>query len=718
MLTNLRLKCDRQQPCRTCVDRGLSLSCSYVRPTPTPKEGKAANSVHDRINQLEKLVTSLMGGDGVENKGSASSTPLHANASLHAEVPGTPDRVKFDHDATSYTNSGHWTSILDGVCYKFRYMKLALILLQITELREHLDQVPVADTTEPGSQDDDVPGPKLLFGRHKHATKEELLAALPSRSEANQLVDTFFQCMDIAPSKGTFLRQYHEFWIRPFETSTMWIGMLYAALALGSRFQADFDTQLPEANLNRSEPQSMLYTARMSFYREKVVQCLVLANYLKCPPYTIETCLLYFGTEYFRSVDTQFGMYILAGTINRIAFRMGYHREPSKFPNITPFWAEMRRRNWLIIMSLDFVTSAQVGLPRMIQPFMYDAHEPRNLGEDDIDEHMSELPPSRPETDLTQLLYSIVLTRVRLAHARVMDLMYSTSQPAYREIMEMDKLLRDVYDAIPESAKVMPSTNFDTVVSPETMRRLYLGLAFLKAELMLHRPYLLLGRTDSRYQYSRRICLNAAVEMLGFQSKLDTEIQPGGKLWSAGWQILTVSWYLSSLVAQDFLFATTVLVLDLEEDVAPPLSPSHESRSEGLRLDGEPPSREELIEALRMAHRIWTKASKRSQEARRVAAAAKLVLAKVDAHDTSESTATGQLPAHSTLDHAETATPTSSFDFCHFAAEANSANLFAMANSDYGNPFALADIPMDMGSYTEAFGWVCASETFIAGFSG
>jgi hypothetical protein len=31
------------------------------------------------------------------------------------EVPGTPDRVKFSNDTTTYTNSGHWTSILDGV---------------------------------------------------------------------------------------------------------------------------------------------------------------------------------------------------------------------------------------------------------------------------------------------------------------------------------------------------------------------------------------------------------------------------------------------------------------------------------------------------------------------------------------------------------------------------------------------------------------------------
>lgn len=35
------------------------------------------------------------------------------------EIPGTPDRVKLSNDTTTYTNSGHWTSILDGVSHSW-----------------------------------------------------------------------------------------------------------------------------------------------------------------------------------------------------------------------------------------------------------------------------------------------------------------------------------------------------------------------------------------------------------------------------------------------------------------------------------------------------------------------------------------------------------------------------------------------------------------------
>jgi hypothetical protein len=377
-----------------------------------------------------------------------------------------------------------------------------------------------------------------------------------------------------------------------------------------------------------ADPTFSLNSARVSFYREKVVQCLILANYTKCPPYTIEATLLYFGTEYLRSADTPFSVYVLVGMIIRMAFRMGYHRDPSRFSNISVFNGEMRRRQWLVVMSLDLVTSSQVGLPRMIQPSMYDTQEPGNFIEEDIHEGISELPASRPEIEMTELLYTIVLTRVRNTQAKIMDVMNSTSQPPYREITEVDAELRRVYDKVPAFSKAMPSEEFDTAMTPGSMRRMYLGLSFLKAALTLHRPYLILGRADARYGYSRRVCLNAAVEMLKFQRKLDTEMKPGGKLRLPGWKTFTVSWYMSAIVAQDFLLATTVLILDLDEDLVSPLRLTHEPAGSEFRLGSAPPMREEIVASLQSAYHIWCKAVNRSQDARRVAAALKLVLSK------------------------------------------------------------------------------------------
>jgi hypothetical protein len=509
------------------------------------------------------------------------------------------------------------------------------------------------------------------------------------------------------------------FWSQPFETPTMWLGLLYGILCIGAKFQVDGPVGPRPSTQNES-----LHTARMDYYREKVVQALQLANYTKCPPFTVETLLVYFGCEYSRSSDTQFSMWILVGMIVRIALRMGYHREPSRFANISPFKAELRRRAWLVILSVDLVSSAQVGLPRMIQPFMYDTQEPRNVEEEDLFEDMIELPSARPETELTPLLYSIVMTRVRTVHAMVMDLTNATSQPPYRDIMNLDAVLRHVYDKLPVSCKVMAAEEFDLAVDSTAMRRLYLGLSFLKAELVLHRPYHLPGRTDPKYEYSRRICLNAASEMLDLQQKLDAEIQPGGKLWSPGWQVFTMSWYMSSLVAQDFLLATTVLILDLDEDLTSPSPLAYEGGTSGLKLDRGPPSQQQITELLRGAQNIWHKASSRSHEARKAAEAIRLVLSKMDIGDQQPGDSSNRkfgrsecipsICANRNLEHSKHAqasfvSMSPSFDLADLTGEASNPDFLDLGV--YPNPFSMGDLTMDMGTLTDTVGWVCIGDS-------
>ena len=53
-------------------------------------------------------------------------------------------------------------------------------------------------------------------------------------------------------------------------------------------------------------------------YRRKVAKCLVLGNYTKSVPFTIETFVLYFIIEHFNCEDTQVGTWILLSIIGRI----------------------------------------------------------------------------------------------------------------------------------------------------------------------------------------------------------------------------------------------------------------------------------------------------------------------------------------------------------------------------------------------------------------
>ena len=180
-------------------------------------------------------------------------------------------------------------------------------------------------------------------------------------------------------------------------------------MGLATQFQQSTDDETGSINQSFQSGKSPQDLVRI--YREKVVQCLVLGKYTKSVPYTIETLLLYFMIGHFQCEDTQIGNWILLGIIVRIAMRMRYHRDASHYPRISPFQGEMRRSSWAMIVQLDLITS-QIGLPRMMKDWQSDTAEPRSLLDDDFDEDVTEPPASRPDTDLTTLVYFVTKKKV------------------------------------------------------------------------------------------------------------------------------------------------------------------------------------------------------------------------------------------------------------------------------------------------------------------
>ncbi|KAL1612338.1 hypothetical protein SLS60_000564 [Paraconiothyrium brasiliense] len=574
------------------------------------------SNVHDRVDQLEKLVTTLMaektGGDRTrKNTLPTVASPFRLDLndeSANIEAPKTPVHMTLDSDETHYTDSGHWMSILDS----------------ISELKDELDQI--ASEPQPYSHAGDDAGPELLLGIKTHATRQEILAGLPAKAEADHLLERYYNFVDVAPTimhRPKFQREYDEFWRNPTETPVMWIGMLYGLFAIAIRIQS----LIEEHDNGITDPSQRTFSqARQDLYRQKIAQCLVLANYTKCPPFTMETFLSYFVIEYLQTRDTQHGIWLLVGMLVRTAFRMGLHREPTKINNnsLTPFEAEMRRRMWSMVVRLDLMSSGQIGLPRMIHPAMTDTLEPRNLIDEDLHEDMVELPPARPDTEFTPMLYTIIRNRLLGVFARIVDLVGASEPPTYREVLELDEVLRDTYEKIPASLKGLNMKDFDPFAEG-AMSIVILGLTFLKALEILHRPFLSLARDDSRYEYSRTACIDAALEILDIQHMMEVKSRDNKDLWGTKSMWWTSSWRLSSLMSHDFLLATSMLVIDLDRDLANPMPASQVPRE---RFKSGQPTRDEIISALTRAYAFWARLSPNSREARRVAAGAKHVLGK------------------------------------------------------------------------------------------
>jgi hypothetical protein len=396
------------------------------------------------------------------------------------------------------------------------------------------------------------------------------------------------------------------------EASAMWLSLLFTMMCLAIQFQL-FSGEAPVATyLSFQRPPNE--RTLLQLYREKAVQCLVLGKYAKSTPYTIEALLLYFTTEHFRSEDTQLGTWVLMGIIVRIAMRMGYHRDPSHSPQISPFQGEMQRRAWAMIVQLDIITSSQIGLPRMIRPGQSDTAEPRNLLDNDFEEGIIDLPPPRSNIDLTPMLYCNAKSRILLVFGMISDHSASARPAPYSEVMRLDRSLHEARLAIPPGLQLRSLAKSITDQSDLVVRRIFLDLLFHKARCILHRNFLLLAQSNIDYVYSRQSCIDSALEILQRQSTLNQETQVAGRLYRDRWKV-------SSLVNHDFLLAATILCLDLDHDLSTGLD----------RLNFEPYERRQrhnVIRSLHESYRIFLQSSGSSREARRAAEALGIVLKK------------------------------------------------------------------------------------------
>jgi hypothetical protein len=256
----------------------------------------------------------------------------------------------------------------------------------------------------------------------------------------------------------------------------------------------------------------------------------------------------------------------------------------------------------------------------MIKECQSDTAEPRNLLDSDFDENMIELPPPRPNTDLTPMLYNIVRGKLGTVFGMISDLTTSARPSSYSEVMRLDRMLNEARLAIPPGLKVRSMAKSITDHPDIIMRRIYLALIFHKAQCVLHRKYLIPARSNRKYAYSHQTCIDAALEILQYQYTLDEEMQAGGQMYQIRWKV-------SSLLNHDFLLATTILCLDLDKDmIAGPMN---------VEVEMEKTKKEKAIHALQESHRIWQQASSASREAQKAAEALRVVLGKVKIAGTS-----------------------------------------------------------------------------------
>lgn len=375
----------------------------------------------------------------------------------------------------------------------------------------------------------------------------------------------------------------------------MWIGLLFSMICLAV-IASDPSTDVSEDGHQQLQ---------IELYREKLVQCLLMGEYTQGGDYALETFMNYIYVEFRIHDDAQKDIWFLLGLEVNLAKRMGYHRDPKNFPEITPLKAEMRRRVWATVLLGDILISGQMGMPRMVRDGEFDTAEPRNLNDEDLSEGITGLPPPRPETEHTTAMGIIARRRLLIALGTISDLTASLSPCSYADIMRVDGTLEQAYISIPPPLRMKPMASSVTDPPQLIMARLFLRHMFCKGKIMLHRRFLFTKSStehENTYSYSRTACLDAALGMLHIQQILDEETCPGGQLFMMHWRV-------GSIMNHHFLTATMVLC-----------SLVHGRQTLGRE--------DEIVAALRTARSIWMRKAEGSVEAKKAAQAVSIVLAR------------------------------------------------------------------------------------------
>ena len=381
----------------------------------------------------------------------------------------------------------------------------------------------------------------------------------------------------------------------------MWVGLLFSVMTMSAFLQQqDFGASAPV------ELHTMLES-----YRSLTIHCLVIGDYLQPSTYTVQTLTLHFAVDQNANLGTNFGNWILIGVVIRIALRMGLHRDPSHWPNMRPLQAELRRRLWIVLYQMDFFTSTQLGLPRIIKDSQCDARPPAHLFDDDLGFEHDDIPPERPLTDPTPLLYIIQRRAIINVAAEIYDATEAAPPPS-TTIATLGAKLERAVGAIPAWLKYR---SLETSISdnPVTiLHRMFLDILKHKAVYLLHRHIFVRSSNfgEEESAKSNELCIEAALAILEHQRRTNEETQPGGLLFGIRWKV-------ASSLNHEYLQATMMLCFALSR-----LHDGHVGTKSSCALH----RRDDILQALTIAKMLWEKDADQSMEARRAANAIATVL--------------------------------------------------------------------------------------------
>jgi hypothetical protein len=293
----------------------------------------------------------------------------------------------------------------------------------------------------------------------------------------------------------------------------------------------------------------------------------------------------------------------------------------------------MRRRVWCALVTTDSVSSFLVGLPSIVHSLDHDTADPRNIHDWELYEGMTELPESRPATDVTQTSYSLAKARLLQPLGEVVDFVNSLQPNSYQRVLQIDKKLSSARDSMPFHLQVRNIEHMSGNSPNRINRMVQIEFLFHQGVCVLHRRFLVRGRFDSQFSRSREQCIKSALALLNHQRVLYDVGKSTGS-------VKALYWFQISGISQAFILPAVILCLDLRHQKNAG-NATHRSDA-----SNEKPRSEEMLEAVKTAQRIWDEVKDISPETNKINRVLCQLLDSIDAYEHGDALSSKNLGRH------------------------------------------------------------------------
>ncbi|KAI1820367.1 fungal-specific transcription factor domain-containing protein [Xylaria intraflava] len=386
-----KIKCDRRQPCSSCIK--AKIACKPSTPAPSHKRRRPNQELLERLARCEQLLQQYADGNvptqaenvsGAAEPRSAGGSGSQPGASFSAKTEVGPNPV--------HKPTGRVIQEDGNVRFMDNYIRISFhdeltALRNIIEDSEEQESEPSTEGLSPGNN------AGMLLGVDDTA---DLHGLLPDFTHALRLWQLFLERVN------PLTKVVHVPSLQPYviaaATDINKVPLPYQALVFSIYTMAIVSLTSPEC----AQLLGMARDDALNRFTRGTKLALTRSNFLNNYDMTILQALTLYMLSFCDRADNH-STWIMGGTVMRIAQKMGYHRDGEQF-NLSPFETEMRRRLWWQLLAQDSKYAMLAGLSPSWVPSNWDTKIPQNLDDSDLSPDAKELKSRSGPTEMAFVL--------------------------------------------------------------------------------------------------------------------------------------------------------------------------------------------------------------------------------------------------------------------------------------------------------------------------